>query len=177
MAYFATGSQDDALDIVQDAMLKLVKLYRDRSEQEWRILFHKILQSRIRDWYRRGALRRSLHVFLGGTAKNASVEEETGDPIQQLPDTSGASPARQFANEQAMHSLESALRELPLRQQQALLLRIWEGLDVAQTAQAMGCSEGSVKTHYSRAVHTLRNILGEHWEEHGKETWEITGHE
>lgn len=114
-----------------------------------------LLQSRIRDWYRRSRVRNRWRVWLGG-------EEDEEDPLHNLADAESPGPAELLAGQRAMGALEQALQKLPLRQQQAFLLRTWEGLDVAETAHAMGCSEGSVKTHYSRAVHTLRILLEGH---------------
>jgi RNA polymerase sigma-70 factor (ECF subfamily) len=159
MAQIATANDDEALDLVQDAMLKLVQKYGDRTEAEWGPLFHCILQSRIRDWYRRTRVRNRLREFFHG-----SQDQEDGeDPLEQVPDRAALSPDDDLQRKRACAELEVALRALPLRQQQAFLLRIWEELDVAQTAQAMGCSEGSVKTHLFRALQVLRKRLGEHW--------------
>jgi RNA polymerase sigma-70 factor (ECF subfamily) len=159
MAQIATANDDEALDLVQDAMLKLVQKYGDRTEAEWGPLFHCILQSRIRDWYRRTRVRNRLRDFFYG-----SQDQEDGeDPLEQVPDRAAVSPDDDLQRKRACAELEVALRALPLRQQQAFLLRIWEELDVAQTAQAMGCSEGSVKTHLFRALQVLRKRLGEHW--------------
>jgi RNA polymerase sigma-70 factor (ECF subfamily) len=159
MAQIATGNEDEALDLVQDAMLKLVQKYGDRSEQDWGPLFHCILQSRIRDWYRRTKVRNRLRELF----YSSPAEEDREDPLEQLPDRTTAAPDERLQRKRACAELDTALRALPLRQQQAFLLRIWEELDVAQTAQAMGCSEGSVKTHLFRALQVLRKRLGEHW--------------
>lgn len=159
MAQIATGNDDEALDLVQDAMLKLVQKYGDRTEGEWGPLFHCILQSRIRDWYRRTRVRNRLREFFQGSQD----EEDREDPLEQIPDRAAVAPDEDLQRKRACAALEIALRALPLRQQQAFLLRIWEELDVAQTAQAMGCSEGSVKTHLFRALQVLRKRLGEHW--------------
>jgi RNA polymerase sigma-70 factor (ECF subfamily) len=148
-ARIATGNEQDALDIVQDAMIKLVQRYAGRDEQEWGPLFHRILQSRIRDWYRRSLVRNRLRVWFGS-------DEDEDDPLENQPDPVGHSPLGQLESGRFGEELERALGRLPNRQQQAFLLRAWEGLSVEETAQAMGCSAGSVKTHYSRAVHTLR---------------------
>ncbi len=156
MAEFATGNRDDALDLVQDAMLGLVKKYSDRGADEWGALFYRILQSRIRDGYRRARVRNRLFGWLART-------EEDGDPLQDVADPVRNDPADTLGNRQAIERLEQALKDLPLRQQQAFLLRSWEGLDTAATAFAMGCSEGSVKTHYARALHRLREQLEDHW--------------
>ncbi|OGI52268.1 MAG: RNA polymerase sigma factor [Candidatus Muproteobacteria bacterium RIFCSPHIGHO2_12_FULL_60_33] len=157
MARLATGNADDAHDIVQDAMLTLVSRYASRGEQEWGPLFHTILQSRIIDWHRRSKVRNRLRVWFG-----KRDEDDEDDPLQNIVDGRSPDPPAQLKDKQAMAALEAAIHKLPPRQQQAFLLRAWEGLDVAQTAHAMKCSEGSVKTHYSRAVHTLREQLEDH---------------
>ncbi len=160
MAEIATGNREDALDLVQDAMLGLVKSYGNRDAADWPPLFYRILQSRIRDWYRRNRVRNRFRVWLGGL--RGDDDEGRTDAIQALPDTRPG-VERQAIGEDAMAQLQDALQDLPLRQQQAFLLRAWEGMDVSATAFAMGCSEGSVKTHYSRAVHRLREQLEGHW--------------
>jgi len=160
MAEIATGNREDALDLVQDAMLGLVKSYGGRASADWPPLFYRILQSRIRDWYRRNRVRNRFRVWLGGS--RSEEDEARGDAIQNLADTQPGIE-RQLVGEEAMAQLQRVLRALPLRQQQAFLLRAWEGMDVAATAFAMGCSAGSVKTHYSRAVQRLREQLEGHW--------------
>ena len=160
MAEMATASREDALDLVQDAMLGLCKSYADRDEQEWAPLFYRILQSRINDWYRRTKVRNRFRVWLG---MGRSADDQIDDPVQTAPDYSQPDSVERLQQDAAMLALQAALEALPLRQQQVFMLRSWEGLDTATTAYAMGCSEGSVKTHYSRAVHRLREVLGEHW--------------
>lgn len=158
MAELATRDRDEALDVVQDAMIALVKNYADRPEAEWPPLFHRILQSRIRDWGRRSSLRARFRAWLG-----RDDEEDGADPIAEVADPDGRGPAERVIDGAAGRAIEAAVSGLPLRQQQAFLLRAWEGLDVAETAAAMSCSEGSVKTHYFRAVRALRAKLGEEW--------------
>lgn len=154
MAVIATGNREDALDVVQDAMIKLVQKYAGRGADEWGPLFHRILQTTIRDWYRRSRVRNRLrHVFF----RNEETEEE--DPVDCIPDSREATPERILDGSQGIEAIDKALRQLSLRQQQVFLLRAWEGLDVKETAEAMGCSQGSVKTHYSRAVQALRRSL------------------
>ena len=162
MAELATGNREDALDLVQDAMLGLVKSYASRKEQEWAPLFYRILQSRIRDRYRRDRVRNRFRSWLGLGARS-DENEDLPDPIQNAPDTRQPDTIDKVLQEDAIDRLQDALLLLPVRQQQAFLLRCWEGMDVAATAFAMGCSEGSVKTHYSRAVHRLREMLEDHW--------------
>jgi len=159
MAQIATGHDDEALDLVQEAMLKLVERYGTRDAAEWGPLFHRILQSKIRDWYRRTKVRSRWRLWLSRDEDGGEAE----DPLEAIADAVTPSADHQLQTKEAAAALDAALRALPLRQQQAFLLRAWEELDVAQTAAAMGCSEGSVKTHYFRAVHTLRTLLGNHW--------------
>jgi len=158
VAHIATGDVDEAMDLVQDSMLKLVQRYGMREEAEWGPLFHTILQSRIRDWYRRRKVRNRWRQWFGP----GQDEDDKEDPIQTVADQNQLPSDERMALKQATAALDQALRTLPLRQQQAFLLRAWEELDVSQTARAMGCSEGSVKTHYFRAVQTLRKVLGDH---------------
>jgi RNA polymerase sigma-70 factor (ECF subfamily) len=161
IAQMALRSVEDAQDAVQEAMFQLAKRYADRPPAEWTPLFYKILQSRIRDTQRRRKVRNRVLSFFGGQKEEG--EDEMPDPIASAPDPAGRDPSEQVAQGAAMDALEVALGELPARQREAFMLRILEGLDVEQTAKAMGCSEGSVKTHLSRAVHSLRETLGEHW--------------
>jgi RNA polymerase sigma-70 factor (ECF subfamily) len=149
-AQFAVGSRDDALDLVQHAMLELARRYAARPPAEWAPLFHRILHSGILQFHRRR--RRQAH-WLGWCSTDAAILEAVPDPAP------GAQ--RLVEQDQTMTRLEQAVRQLPLRQQQAVMLRVWEGLDVAATAQAMRCGQGSVKTHLSRALAGLRKHLGE----------------
>jgi len=136
-------------------MFKLVDKYAGKPEVEWGPLFQRILQSRIHDWHRRASVRERFRVWLGQGG-------EEGDPVQQLRDERAANPEAVLQSQRGIAELELLIHVLPIRQQQAFLLRTLEGLDVKATARAMGCTEGSVKTHYSRAVHSLRESLSEH---------------
>lgn len=160
IAEIAVRDRDDALDIVQDAMIKLARNYVQRPEREWTPLFYRILQNGVRDWHRRQAVRNRVMGWFG----KPRDEDAEYDPIAQAPDPMGRTPDEELVNREAMTGLETAVGRLPARQREAFMLRTFEGLDVADTAMAMGCSEGSVKTHYSRAVHTLRERLGEFWQ-------------
>jgi RNA polymerase sigma-70 factor (ECF subfamily) len=157
IAQAALRHEDDALDAVQDAMLQLARAYADRPEQEWKPLFYRILENRIRDMQRRRTVRGRVMAWLPFRGED---DEDEPDPIAQAA-SADPQPVRRLELDEAMKALEQALTELPRRQQQAFLLRTLEGLDVAETATAMGCSEGSVKTHYFRAVQTLRAQLGD----------------
>jgi RNA polymerase sigma-70 factor, ECF subfamily len=156
MAQLATGNRDDALDIVQDAMMKLVQKYSAHDETSWKPLFYSILESRIMDWHRRQKVRNRFRSWL------YRDDEESEDPIEQQPSKVSDFPDLQLQDAQFIQDLEVALQNLPLRQQQVFLLRLWEGLDINETAQAMQCSESSVKTHYARALTKLRDVLKEH---------------
>ena len=158
IAEIGVRDRDDALDLVQDAMIKLARKYADRPTAEWAPLFYRILQNGVRDWHRRQAVRNRVMVWFG----RSSSEDDDYDLVAAAPDPIGRSPDEELQNSEAMASLESAVHGLPARQREAFMLRTFEGLDVAGTAVAMGCSEGSVKTHYSRAIHSLRETLGEH---------------
>jgi RNA polymerase sigma-70 factor (ECF subfamily) len=160
MAQVALRDPDDALDVVQDAMLKLTRNYASRPSNEWRPLFYRILENGVRDLQRRRSLRKRIMTWLPGAKEDP--DNESQDPLDNVADGGPAIP-EVLMQGQAMQRLEISLRALPARQRQAFMLRNFEGLDVAQTAAAMGCSEGSVKTHYSRAVHPLREQLGEVW--------------
>ena len=148
---------DEALDIVQEAMIKLVRRYAQRPAEEWAPLFYRILQNKMRDWHRRQSVRRRVFGFF---SRDDSEPDELIENAAAAPE---AEPAGQLEQAAAMEALEQALAGLPPRQREAFMLRNLEGLDIRETAQAMGCSEGSVKTHYSRAVHRLKAELGEHW--------------
>jgi RNA polymerase sigma-70 factor (ECF subfamily) len=160
IAEIAVRDRDEALDLVQDAMIKLARNYADRPGDEWTPLFYRILQNGVRDWHRRQKVRNRVMVWFG---RGASSEDDY-DIAANTPDPAGRSPEVELQTHDAMRRLEVSIHELPGRQREAFMLRTFEGLDVAQTAVAMGCSAGSVKTHYSRAVHALRDKLGDHWQ-------------
>lgn len=161
IARYHLGDADEALDVVQDAMIRLVRRYARRPAEDWKPLFFKILQNRIRDIQRKRSVRAKVMGLLPGSFRDDLAEV---DPMQQAPDQATPDPGKQLALDGAMVELERAVNNLPPRQREAFLLRTLESLSVEQTATAMGCSEGSVKTHYSRAVHRLRDELGEHWD-------------
>ena len=153
LARYAVRDTDEALDLVQDAMFTLARKYGRKPVSEWRPLFFRILQNRIRDWHRRNSVRRRLF--------SESVTDGV-DRIEQAVDGATADPLRNLGADGAVNEMEAAVGDLPLRQQQAFLLRSIEGMSVAETALAMGCSQGSVKTHYSRALSVLRERLKEY---------------
>jgi RNA polymerase sigma-70 factor (ECF subfamily) len=161
-AMFALRDEDAALDVVQDAMLKLTEKYAQKPPAELPLLFHRILQNAIHDHFRRGKVRSTWTTLLSSLGRGAEKDDDF-DPLETLPAKSdsnqNADPAEQLEQAQIMAIIERALERLPARQREAFLLRYWEELDVAETAAAMGCSEGSVKTHCSRAVHALSELL------------------
>lgn len=159
-AEIAVRDRDEALDLVQDAMIKLARKYVDKPTHEWAPLFYRILQNGVRDWHRRQMVRNRVMVWFGGVAGG----DDDYDVVAQAPDPAGRTPERDLQSHEAMRGLEAAMHKLPPRQREAFMLRTFEGLDVAGTATAMGCSQGSVKTHYFRAIHSLREQLGEHWQ-------------
>ena len=158
IATLSTGDRDEALDIVRDAMLKLVRNYASRPREEWRPLFYRILANRITDQQRRQTVRRRVITWF-----TPADDDADSDPMAAFPDPRAMAPDEVVSRTDAMTALEAALGKLPARQRQAFLLRSLEGLDIHETAIAMACSEGSVKTHFSRAVHSLRATLGDHW--------------
>ena len=156
-ASFAVRDTHTALDIVQDAMLKLAEKYGGKPVEELPMLFQRILQNTIRDHYRRLSVRNAWTSLF--SALQPKHQEEEFDPLDVLEDeenqSAPASPHASFQQKQLITLIEAALGNLPARQREAFLLRYWEGLDTTETAAAMGCTEGSVKTHCSRATHAL----------------------
>lgn len=158
-AVYALHDHHAALDVVQNAMMKLVEHYADRPEAEWPMLFQRILQNAIHDHFRRARVR-DFWVRLVSPLRDP--EQDAAETLEGVAAEAGVavpSPEAEVAQAQHLALIERALAELPMRQRQAFLLRYWEGLDVAETAQAMGCSEGSVKTHSFRAVNALARKL------------------
>ena len=153
IALLAVREHADALDIMQDSMIKLVTKYEDKPSEQWKPLFYRILNNSIMDWHRKQKVRRLVHFF----KTDESQTEEYVDPNPHTEDL----PEEAMDKMQLQESVVTALQGLPAKQQQCFLLRSWEGLSVAETSLAMGCSEGSVKTHYFRAVNKLREMLGE----------------
>ena len=161
-AMFAVRDEHGALDIVQDAMLKLTEKYAGKPAAELPLLFQRILQNTIHDHFRRQKVRSTWTTLLSALGKGDEKDDDF-DPLETLPAKSdsnfNAPPAEQLEQRQLIATIEHALERLPARQREAFLLRYWEEFDVAETAAAMGCSEGSVKTHCSRAVHALAEML------------------
>ena len=159
IAQIATRNRDEALDVVQDAMMNLARSYGRRPAAEWPPLFYRILNNRIRDWQRRQSVKNRLFFW----RDSAPLEDEAREDIVERIADPGPSADSRLLQAEAMKKLETGLRLLPGRQREAFILRIWEGLSVEQTARAMGCSGGSVKTHLSRALSALRAYLQGVW--------------
>lgn len=154
-ALLTTRIPADALDIVQDAMLQLVLSYRQKPAAEWSLLFQRILQNKVLDWHRQQR-RQKRWFWQAPSAIDPEVEDE--EPLEPV-DERNTNPAALLAATQDIERVLAALEQLPLRQRQAFLLRAWEGFDVEATAAVMGCSDGSVKTHFFRAMQSLRGSL------------------
>ena len=160
MAKLAVKDVDEAMDIVQDSMMTLVRKYSAKSEGEWTPLFYRILRNRITDHHRRNVVRNRIVGFF----RPHNDDEQVHDPIQLAPDGYAAEPEFQVQLRATSEKMAAAVESLPRRQQEAFMLRAWEGMSVDQTASAMRCSTGSVKTHYSRAVHASREVLEDDYE-------------
>ena len=160
IAQMAVRNADDALDIVQGAMLRLAQSYGQRPAEEWKPLFYRILYNGIRDSQRRSSVRSRIFSLWPGNLR--PDEDGPDDPFENVSD-GAPDPSERLMASEAIQRLERALGALPARQREAFTLRCLEGMDVAETAAAMGCSQGSVKTHYFRALGTLRAQLGDAW--------------
>jgi len=159
-AVFAVHDDATALDIVQDAMLKLAEKYAARPHTEFPMLFQRILQNGIRDHFRRQKVRGTWGTQLSNLGAGGDDDSDPLDTLEIEDDGNvPESPAAQLEQAQVMAFIEDAVKGLPDRQREAFLLRYWEELDVSETAKVMGCSEGSVKTHCSRATHALAKVL------------------
>jgi RNA polymerase sigma-70 factor (ECF subfamily) len=162
-ALYAVRDEDAALDIVQDSMIRLATSYADRPAAEWPMLFQRILSNATLDWFRRQKVRNAVFHTMSDLEATVSGGDGEGDvdlleilAVEAL----GTEGAEETANRgEVLRIIEEEIQQLPARQREAFLMRYWEELDVAETAAAMGCSEGSVKTHCSRAVAALAKAL------------------
>lgn len=154
MVNFAVHGHADAVDLLQDSMIKLVTKYSDRKPEEWKPLLYKILQNRIRDWQRHQTVRNMVLFWKPNSAEDETQEEWAGiaDDKAELPDID-------IEKKQQQQEVVNIIKGLPTKQQQCFLLRSWEGLSVAKTAEIMECSEGSVKTHFFRATQKIKETL------------------
>ena len=158
MAFYLTQNREDALELVQESMLRLVQKYRDKPAEEWRLLLYRILQNCIRDFHRRQSLRKLVLFFSPG-----DTETEQEGSLDDL-SNSAHTPPQVLQQVNTLENISSALMSLPLRQQQTFLLRAWQEFSTRETAFALSISEGSVKTHYNRARQRLQQILGDEYE-------------
>ena len=161
-AVYAVRKDEAALDIVQDAMIKLSQSYGDKPPAELPLLFQRILQNTIHDYFRREKVRNTW-VTLFSSVTGGSDTGDDFDLLEHYAPEEGSAAAESSADkiqrEQTLNAIDLEVQKLPTRQREAFLMRYWQDLDVAETAAAMGCSEGSVKTHCSRATHTLAQAL------------------
>lgn len=160
-AVYATQDEAAALDVLQDAMIKLAEKYGDKPAQEFPLLFQRILQNTLLDYFRRRKVRSTwVTLFSSFFSEEGDYSEDFFERLDQDPKNEALNnPAEQLSQQQILKILEQEISFLPARQRQALLMRYWEDMDVNDTALAMGCSEGSVKTHCSRAVQALAKAL------------------
>jgi RNA polymerase sigma-70 factor (ECF subfamily) len=160
-AVYAVRDEDAALDIVQDTMIRLTEKYFDRPAAELPLLFQRILSNATMDWFRRRKVRNAVvRNFSDFEPAEADGEFDILETLEALDDSRASeSAADAVSRAQILLAIDAEVAQLPARQREAFLLRYWEELDVAETAAAMGCSEGSVKTHCSRAVHALAKAL------------------
>ncbi|MBA3024425.1 MAG: RNA polymerase sigma factor [Gammaproteobacteria bacterium] len=160
-AAYAVRDDHAALDIVQDAMIKLSERYGDKPAAEFPMLFQRILQTTILDYFRRQKVRNAhFSLFSSFTSHHDDEEFEPLDVLQDGDNASlPATPEAALQQSEILALIEGALQQLPVRQREAFLLRYWERLDTAETAAVMGCTEGSVKTHCSRATHAMAATL------------------
>lgn len=160
---FAVREHHTALDIVQESMLKLTQYYSGKPMEELPMLFQRILQNNIRDYYRRQKVRSAWNVLLSALKPSSGDADDDYDPLERMEVREGinrvGTPEEQLNREQVMRIIEEGLENLSPRQREAFLLRYWEEFDTEEAAQAMGCSEGSVKTHCSRATHSLAEFM------------------
>ncbi|RMX07664.1 RNA polymerase sigma factor [Corticibacter populi] len=161
-AYFHVKDEDAALDIVQESMMRLAENYADKPIEEIRMLFGRILTNSTLDWFRRQKTRNAIFTNMSEFERHddeggafSLLDTYAGPDGSQLVESAEDATGRR----QVFEAIESALKKLPARQREAFIMRYWEDMDVAETAAAMGCSEGSVKTHCHRAVQALGNML------------------
>lgn len=158
---YAVRNEDAALDIVQDSMIRLAEKYADRPAAEMPLIFNRILSNATMDWFRRNKVRKAVLQNFSDLESGAELGDFDLLESLESADGSGAypGPAEKLSNDQTLALIEVEIAELPARQREAFLLRYWEELNTAETALVMGCTEGSVKTHCSRAVHALAAAL------------------
>jgi len=162
-AVYAVRKDEAALDIVQDAILKLAEKYGDKPAAELPLLFQRILQNTIHDYFRREKVRSTWISLFSGMGGNDHDDQDNYDLLETYEAEEGTRAAESSADKveraQVLAVIEAEVKKLPTRQREAFLMRYWQDMDVAETAAAMGCSEGSVKTHCSRATHALAHAL------------------
>lgn len=161
MAVLSLQDRDAALDALQDVMLKFVEKYARKPQEQWPPLFYRMLHHRIIDFHRHNQKQSGLFGWFSRQAdhRDNAASGAVGNPLENVSGNPAWQPENAWAHAETARRIEQALRELPLRQRQAFLLRCWQGMSVAETAHVMGCGQGSVKTHLSRAMQHLRHSL------------------
>ena len=159
IAFMALSDHDEALDVVQDTMISLVTKYHDRPESEWRTLFFSILHNRMTDSHRKNTRKGRIFGWF-----DRADDSDDNDLIERVEGKASLQPGQSAEDGETITSIEKAVSSLPLRQQEAFMLRLVEGFDTKETAKIMGCSAGSVKTHLSRALSALKEVLDEYYE-------------
>lgn len=160
-AMYAVRKEESALDVVQDAMMKLAASYGDRPPEELPMLFQRILQNTIRDYFRREKVRNAWVSLFSSSRHDDGSDGEFDLLDTYVPEgfSAAGSSADEVERNQMLALIEGEVQKLPARQREAFLMRYWQDMDIAETATVMGCSEGSVKTHCSRATHSLARAL------------------
>lgn len=160
-AWFAVKNEESAMDLVQESMMKLAEKYGDKPANELPMLFTRILQNTILDYHRRQKVRNTWVSLFSSFQKDGEEDYDVLESLDSQDDRRNESAQDEVQREQTMHLIEEAISNLPERQRQAFILRYWEEMDLAETAEVMGCSEGSVKTHCSRACKALAEVLAQ----------------
>jgi RNA polymerase sigma-70 factor (ECF subfamily) len=157
IAFMSLRHQEDALDVIQDVMIKFVVKYKNKNKDLWAPLFYRMLHNRITDIHRANTKKKKYFIFF---------DKSEDDIFENITDTSELAILDQIDNAMKIENLQEVLNSLPVRQLQAFVCRIWEGLSVAQTAKSMKCSQGSVKTHLFRALKHIRKEIKYNHEVH-----------
>lgn len=156
IAYLSTKHKSDSLDVIQNTMIAFVKYYHSKPEDQWRPLFYKVLQNKINDHFR--STKRWFNIFTN------PKDEDSEESLFNRQESQIESPTQYFESDEIKENVSKAISELPERQRQAVIYRLWQGFSVKETAHIMKVSQGSIKTHLSRALSNLKGQLGETYE-------------
>ena len=166
MARAALRDHEQALDIVQDCMLKLVEKYRDKPIEEWPLLFFRIVTNRINDARRFRMLHQGKRLLMSAfkSDDNDSADDDIIDMLNQSNVDDREEQLDALAKQQLNDKLERAMQRLPMQQRQVFMLREWQGFSIKETADILECEIGTVKQHHYRAMKALREELAEFWD-------------